>query len=84
MVVWSYDLWHQGQSISLSPSLMYLFCGASSSYAPLHYLTELEAPVVPTKPQNRQYETNVQNSQQIILGSKTVWKENQICTRKKT
>lgn len=57
---------------------------SSSSDEPRNHLTEREAPIVSIKPRtDTRYKTNVQNSQQIILGSKTVWK-NEICTWKET
>jgi len=34
-------------------------------------------------PEQTQYKTNVQNSQQIILGSKTVWKKSNMHQKKK-
>lgn len=83
MVVWCYVFLNQEPSVSLSPFFNVPYCGSSSSDAPHNHLTSNRTggTYCLYKTQT-QYKTNVQNSQQIILGSKTVWK-NEICTWKK-
>lgn len=64
-------------NVSLSPSFNVPFCvfmGRSSSDAPLTS-NRTGGTYCLYKTQNRRYKTNVQNSQQIILGSKTVWEQ---------
>lgn len=61
-------------SVTIFNVPLYLF-GEKFFRCTSKHQTELEAPIVSTKTQNRQYKTNVQNSQQNILGSKTVWKK---------